>query len=136
VEIADLNTRSALLRYRRTVIGAVRDVDTALVTFRADQLRLQNLGEGVVAAERALTLANERYNRGLTQFLDVVDAERQLYDLERQYIEAQVSAGEHFVSLYRNLGGGWQNFQHTPPVRTPQPAVLAALRHLIGVDTP
>ena len=136
VEIADLSARAALLDYRRTLIDAVRDVDTAVVNFRAAQARLEELGAGIVAAERAVTLATERYNRGLTQYLDVVDAERQLYELESLYVAAQVSSAEQFVSLYRNLGGGWQNYQQTPSVRTPEPAVIAALRHLVGAGSP
>ena len=136
VDIADLSAKAVLLNYRRTVIGAVRDVDSALIGFRAEQSRLTSLGDGVVAAERALTLATQRYDRGLTQFLDVVDAERQLYDLERQYVTSQVGEGEQFVALYRNLGGGWQNYQQTPPVRTPQPAVVAALSRLFRTTTP
>jgi NodT family efflux transporter outer membrane factor (OMF) lipoprotein len=134
VEVADLDTQRVLLEYRRTLINAVRDVDTALVAFGAERERLQALGEGVEAAERALELARARYDRGLTLFLDVVDAERQLYDLERQYVAAEVGAGEQFVNLYRNLGGGWQNFQQTPAVRTPKPAFIAALRQLFGAD--
>ena len=136
VEIADLSARAALLDYRRTLIDAVRDVDTAVVNFRAAQARLEELGAGIVAAERAVTLATERYNRGLTQYLDVVDAERQLYELESLYVAAQVSSAEQFVSLYRNLGGGWQNYQQTPSVRTPEPAVIAVLRHLVGAGSP
>ena len=42
-------------------------------------------------------MANERYNRGLTDFLNVVDAERQEYDIEEQYSAAQVAVDEQFV---------------------------------------
>jgi outer membrane protein TolC len=134
VETADLGRRAALLNYRRTVIGAVRDVDTALVGLQAERSRLRHLGDGVVAGERALTLATERYDRGLTPYLEVIDAQRALYELESQYVAAQVGEAEQFVALYRNLGGGWQNYQAVPGVRTPQPAVLAALRHLLGTQ--
>ncbi len=61
----------------------------------------------MVASQRAVTLATERYNRGLTDFLNVVDAERQEYDIEQQYSDAQVSVDEQFIALYRSLGGGW-----------------------------
>ena len=90
----------------------------------------------MVAAERALTLATERYNRGLTEYLAVIDAERELYDLEAQYVAAQVAEGEQFVRLYRGFGGGWQNYQNVPSIRTPQPAVVAAFRALVGLPLP
>ena len=56
----------------------------------------------------------ERYERGLTDFLNVVDAERQFYDLQEQYAAAQVAQGEQFVQLYKSLGGGWENYQAVP----------------------
>jgi outer membrane protein TolC len=83
-------------------------VDTALDAYTAQQDRLKNLGEAMIAGQRAVDLSTERYNRGLTDFLNVVDAERQFYDLQDQYAAAQVSQGEQFVQLYKSLGGGWQ----------------------------
>jgi outer membrane protein TolC len=85
----------------------------------------------MTAAERAVDLATARYNRGLTDFLNVVDAERQLYDLQEQYAEAQVAQGEQFVQLYKSLGGGWENYQSVPAIRRPQPAIVAAFRRVL-----
>ena len=62
----------------------------------------------MIAGQRAVDLSTERYNRGLTDFFNVVDAERQFYDLQDQYAAAQVSQGEQFVQHYKSLGGGWQ----------------------------
>jgi hypothetical protein len=83
------------------------------------------------AGQRAVDLATARYNRGLTDYLNVVDAERQLYEIEQQDVSAQTSAGEQYVQLYRALGGGWQNYQSVPDIRQPQPAVIAAFRRLL-----
>ena len=87
---------------------------------------------GMEILQRALDLASARYDRGLTDFLNVIDAERQYYDLQEQYAEAQVAEGEQFVQLYKSLGGGWQNYQALPPIRLPQPAIIAALRRALG----
>ncbi len=78
-----------------------------------------------------MELATERYNRGLTDFLNVVDAERAEYQLEDEYAQSQVLACEDFVALYRALGGGWQNYQELPPVVKPLPAVVAAFREVL-----
>jgi hypothetical protein len=61
-----------------------------------------------------------------------VDAERQLYELQAQFTEAQVAQGEQFVQLYRSLGGGWQNYQTVPAIRLPQPAIVAAFRRVLS----
>jgi len=128
VNIADLAARASLASYRKTILDAVQQVDTSLAGLEAQQASLSELGTAMLAAERAVAVATERYDRGLTDFLNVVDAERQLYALQEQYAEAQVAAGEQFVLLYRSLGGGWENYQAVPSIRRPQPAVLAAFR--------
>lgn len=131
VDIADLEARRSLARYRQTILTAVEEVDSALDAFAAQQSRILALNEAVLAAQRAVEIATARYNRGLTDYLNVVDAEQQFYAIEQQDVSAQVVAGEQFVQLYRSLGGGWQNYQAVPAIRQPQPAVIAAFRRLL-----
>jgi NodT family efflux transporter outer membrane factor (OMF) lipoprotein len=135
VDIADLQGHLQLVNYRRTIISAVQEVDTALDAYAAQQDRLKNLGDAMMAGQRAVDLATERYNRGLTDFLNVVDAERQFYDLQLQYTSAQVAQGEQFVQLYKSLGGGWEGYQAIPSIRRPQPAVVAAFRRVLSRAT-
>jgi hypothetical protein len=47
-----------------------------------------------------------------------------------------VSQGEQFVQLYKNLGGGWQDYQSVPAIRRPQPAIVAAFRRVLGGTAP
>jgi NodT family efflux transporter outer membrane factor (OMF) lipoprotein len=136
VEIADLRTRALLVSYKSTIQNAVKEVDTTWAQYAAQQDRVQKLEDALVASQRAVTLANERYTRGLTDFLNVVDAEREEYDLEEEYTGAQVDAAEQFVALYRSLGGGWESYQALPPIHHPQPAVIAAFRRILAPDDP
>jgi len=136
VDIADLDAQASLINYRRTILNAVQEVDTALDAYAAQQARLRDLGLAMLAGQRAVDLATERYNRGLTDFLNVVDAERQFYDIEEQYASAQIAQGEQFVQLYKSLGGGWQNYQQVPAIRQPQPAIVAAFRRLLSRSAP
>jgi NodT family efflux transporter outer membrane factor (OMF) lipoprotein len=129
-DIADLKAREKLLTYKQTVLHAVQDVDGSLAAFAAQQERLRNLGEAVLAAQRATVLATERYDRGLTDFLNVADAQRQEYELEGEYAYAQMNLAQTYVSVYRALGGGWEQYAGPPDVRTPQPAVLAMFRRM------
>ncbi|HYM31707.1 MAG TPA: TolC family protein, partial [Candidatus Cybelea sp.] len=130
VDLEDLRTHELLLNYKQTVLGAVEDVDTAIDAYAAQADRLRYLGDALVASKRALKLASERYERGLTDFLNVLDAERQEYELEDQYAAAQTTAAEQFVALYKGLGGGWENYQSIPPIHQPQPAALAVFQRL------
>ena len=134
VDIADLRTRALLVSYRRTIQAAVSEVDTALARYSAEQSRLDRLGVALVASQRAVTLARQRYERGLTDYLNVVDAQRADFVIQTEYIQAQTTAGEQFVALYRGLGGGWQHYRQLPPIRRPQPAIIAAFRRLVHPD--
>jgi NodT family efflux transporter outer membrane factor (OMF) lipoprotein len=127
VQAQDYHTRGLLLAYRKTVITAVQEVDDALSNYAAEQSRLANLGNAVEASRRAEALAVSRYKNGLTDFLNVLDAQRQLYDLEDQYAVAQSSVITQFVALYKALGGGWEGFEAPAPPRPPMPAVFAAI---------
>lgn len=131
VEVASFNTRAQLVQYKRTIQDAVRDVDTAWDAYRAQQASLASLGQALLASHRAVTLANERYERGLTDFLNVVDAERQDYEIQEQYAAAQVMTDEQFIELYRSLGGGWQSYQSLPPIHTPEPAIIAVFQRVL-----
>jgi NodT family efflux transporter outer membrane factor (OMF) lipoprotein len=136
VDIAGLQAHASMVNYRRTILNAVQQVDTSIDAYQAQQARMEQLGTAMIAGQRAVDLATERYDRGLTDFLNVVDAERQFYDLQQQYAEAQVAEGEQFVQLYKSLGGGWENYQSVPAIRRPQPAIIAAFRRILTSTAP
>ena len=136
VEIADLQTRALLVSYKQTIQQAVREVDTSYGLYMAEQQSLVKLGTALIASQRAVTLVSERYERGVTDFLNVVDAERQEYEIEEQYTASQVAAAEQFIALYRSLGGGWENYQDLPPIHHPEPAIIAAFQRVLSHDDP
>jgi outer membrane protein TolC len=107
-------------------------VDSSLAQYTAEQSRMENLEVAVTASERAITLAQQRYERGLTDYLNVVEAQRAGYEIQTEYIQAQTAADDQFVALYRSLGGGWQHYQRVPDIRRPQPAIIAAFRRLVN----
>ncbi len=86
------------------------------------------------AALLSTQLATDRYDRGLTDYLNVLDAERQQFALQQQYVFAEQVEGESLVGLYRALGGGWQPGTVIPPIRTPQPAAVAVSRYFLGPE--
>jgi NodT family efflux transporter outer membrane factor (OMF) lipoprotein len=135
VEKADYRTRELLFKYKQTVLNAVGDVDTAVSSYAAQQEQLRNLADAITAAKRAVTLAEQRFDRGLIDSLNVIDAQRQLYVLEEQYVQAQEVEANQFVQLYKSLGGGWQQYQFIPPIPTPLPAAAAAIKHIAAPDS-
>jgi NodT family efflux transporter outer membrane factor (OMF) lipoprotein len=131
IEVADYHAREALLRYKANVLDAVQDVDQAISRYNAEQNRVAGLARARDAALRAFTLSSERYERGLTDYINVLDAEREQFALEAQYVISRRTAGVQLVALYKALGGGWEHYQAVPPIRRPEPAIAAAAR-LVG----
>ncbi len=132
VEKADYRSRELLFNYKQTVLNAVREVDTAVDAYSAQQAQLRHLADAMTAARRAVKLATERFDRGLIDSLNVIDAQRQEFAIEQEYISAQQIAAEQLVTLYRSLGGGWEDYQIFPPIRLPLPAVAAAFKSLLA----
>ena len=82
VQIANVRTGAALENYKADIEQAVRQVDSSVVRFDAAQQSIKSLGDALVASQQAVTLATERYQRGLTDYLNVVDAESAEYSIE------------------------------------------------------
>ena len=130
VSNAHLQAHEQLVTYKKTIVGAVRDADNNMANFSAQIQRLDALSQARVASERAVNLAQQRYDRGLTDFLNVVDAQHQQFILEDEYTAARQSAADAFIGLCQALGGGWENYQDVPAIRRPEPAVIAAFHRL------
>jgi NodT family efflux transporter outer membrane factor (OMF) lipoprotein len=131
VEVADFQHKELLMDYKRTVLEAVQQVDSAAQAYAAEQNSLMYLSTALVASQRSVVLATKRYDRGLTDYLNVLDAQRQEFDLEDQYAAADQTEADALVALYRGLGGGWEDYQALPPIQRPLPAVVAAFRRLL-----
>jgi NodT family efflux transporter outer membrane factor (OMF) lipoprotein len=130
IEIADLKTHEALVAYKQAILVAVQQVDDAGTSYRAQLERLKSLDRALVAAREATGIATQRYDRGLTDFLNVLDAERQQFDLEARHVATRQRAADDLVAVYKALGGGWSLHEPVPPIRPPLPAGLAAARVL------
>ena len=108
VDVAKAQLQQADLSYRRGVLAAYRETADALVA--ADKVRalIRENEVRVDAAARLLVLQRKRYEGGVNDYLEVLDAERQLFTAEIELARARLSQREAYVSLYRALGGGWQ----------------------------
>ncbi len=130
IEIADYRAHELAGVYKQSILTAIRQVDEANAAYQGFRQSLRSLDLALDAARQATRVATERYDRGLTDFLNVLDAERQQFTLEQQRAEIVRLAGDSFVALYKALGGGWPPDEVIPPVRRPDPAVIAAVKRL------
>ncbi len=130
IDIQELHAHELFVNYKKTILVAVEEVDEAIKQFRAQQQRLRELAVALEQSKRAVTLATARYERGLTDFLNVLDAERQEFMIEDQYSVAQEAVVIQYIALYKALGGGWELYEDLPPLKGVQPAVVATIRRL------
>nr|WP_241240997.1 efflux transporter outer membrane subunit [Burkholderia cenocepacia] len=108
LRLSQARQAEAALAYRQAVLVALRDVDNALAVYRTDQARAAALDDAVKAEQGALDLARDRYRKGLSPFLDVLDAERQWSEGRQQAEQGALQKTTDLVALYKALGGGWQ----------------------------
>jgi len=97
-----------LAQFNQTVLVALEDVENALVAYGKEKERYQSLRESTEASRRALELANQLYAKGLGEFLNVLVAERTLYQAEDALVQSRRTMTQNVVALYKALGGGWE----------------------------
>ena len=122
----DFQGQQSFYTYRRTVINAVREVDDALTGYSAAQDQLRQLSDAVASSNEAVQLATERFQNGLTDFLNVLDAQRSLDDLQDQFAWRNSRKWTSSSCCTKLLGGGWEGYE------TPRPANAATSVHRRG----
>jgi outer membrane protein, multidrug efflux system len=97
----------AVLDYESIVLAALEDVENALVTFSNSRSRLAALDSAAGAAREAASLAQSRYQAGLTDFQSVLDTQRTLLSVQDSLVSSQADRTLAVIRLYKALGGGW-----------------------------
>jgi NodT family efflux transporter outer membrane factor (OMF) lipoprotein len=97
-----------LAQYHQTVLTSLEDVENALVAYAKEKERYVAISEEVRANRRAFELASQVYTSGLGDFLNVLVAQRALYQTEDDEVTSQRAVTLNLVALYKALGGGWE----------------------------
>ncbi len=120
VEVAEAQHRQFLLRYEQAILQALREVEDGLIGYRKTGDRRGEETARVGAQRQVLALAELRYRGDVAPYLDVLDAQRQLFDAELNEAEAVRDQWLALIQLYRALGGGWEPAP-APPEQPQQP---------------
>jgi NodT family efflux transporter outer membrane factor (OMF) lipoprotein len=113
VAAAEARVDAQYARYQQSILLAVEDVERSLVGYGQQELRRRRLVESRDAAESAATLTRQVYDRGLVQFLEVLDAERRALEVDLELVRSEAEVARQAIGLYRSLGGGWEHAIHT-----------------------
>jgi NodT family efflux transporter outer membrane factor (OMF) lipoprotein len=104
---ADARAEQAAIRYEQVVLLAFGEVENALVSLAREQERLRSLDAALIAQNRALAVAQERFTRGLDAYEGVLRAQRLLIDLQDRLVLSRRAVGQNVAALAKALGGGW-----------------------------
>jgi len=109
IELQKALQQESMLTYQKTVITALRDVEKALVAYAKEYERHKTLADAVAHNRKAVDSATQLYERGLTDFLNVLVAQRSLFVSEDALVQSTRNLSTDLVALYKALGGGWNN---------------------------
>lgn len=99
---------AALARYEQTVLRALEETENSLAEHAASRERWAQIVDATEASRRAAVLARIRFEHGVSDFLQVLDAERTLLEVEDAYARSRTEAATSLVAVYKALGGGWE----------------------------
>lgn len=100
--------QEAVTRYQQTALAAFQDTEDSLSAYGREQDRRERLQAAVASSKQATELATELYTRGLSDFLSVLEAQRDQLAAEDALVASDTGLVSDLVSLYKALGGGWE----------------------------
>ena len=104
---ARAQTDAALANYQGAVLSALEDTEGALISYGRAQTRRDELRGAAAASDKAADLANRRFQGGLIDFLEVLDAERTALSAELLLSQSRTDAATSLIAVYKALGAGW-----------------------------
>ncbi|MEA3175586.1 MAG: outer membrane protein multidrug efflux system, partial [Gammaproteobacteria bacterium] len=102
-------TNAALAAYEGAVLGALEDTEGSLISYGRAQSRRESLKVAAAASDKAADLARKRFEGGLIDFLEVLDAERTALSAELLLSQSRTDAATSLVAVYKALGAGWED---------------------------
>jgi len=107
IGIAHAQTDVALAAYQAAVLNALEDTENSLVSFGESQRRETTLERAATQSTTAARLARQRFEGGLTDFLSVLQAERDALAAQDSLAQGRTQTATSLISVYKALGGGW-----------------------------
>ncbi len=107
IKIQEAVTEELLYNYENTVLTALEEVENSMVAYVQETDRKESLERSATAAGSAVDLVETLYTTGLTDFQNVLDTQRSLFQQQDQLADSKGNIVQNLISLYKALGGGW-----------------------------
>ncbi len=109
IKVQEALRDQSYITYQKTVLGALQEVENALIAFNKEWEHRKALNDAVVANRKAVDLSTQLYTQGATDFLNVLSAQRSLFASEDALVQSNRNVATDLVAIYKALGGGWQD---------------------------
>ncbi|MBC8741202.1 efflux transporter outer membrane subunit [Paraburkholderia sp. UCT31] len=127
VHQAEARQQESLYSYEKAIQVAFQEVEDALISVQKTHQALDAQNLQVEALHTYAHLARQRYEGGYTSYIEVLDAERSLFNAELTYAQTQGAVLASYVTLYKATGGGWvaeaEKLTAPPPAPQNSPAM-------------
>jgi len=107
IHVARAETDIALAAYEAAVLNALEDTENSLVSYGESQRREATLERAATESTTAARLARQRFEGGLTDFLSVLQAERDALAAQDSLAQGRTQTATSLIAVYKALGGGW-----------------------------
>jgi multidrug efflux system outer membrane protein len=108
LKAAEARFEQTVAAYRGTILIAFREVEDSLSDLETLAAQGAAVSRALASARDTVSLAAERYNRGLSSYLEVVDAQRLALQAERTEVQLRGQRAVSTILLAKALGGGWK----------------------------
>ncbi|MBN8547848.1 MAG: efflux transporter outer membrane subunit [Deltaproteobacteria bacterium] len=107
VRVAEADTEQAVANYKAVILNALREVENALIGFQKTRQQIDAQTKQVGALQQYLQLSQQRYDEGQSSYLEVLDAQRNLFSAQLGLAQTEGLQVGLYIGLFRALGGGW-----------------------------
>ncbi len=128
VKQAESRREQAFHNYQQVILVALKEVEDALIGLQKAREQLDALNRRVEASRTYLEMAELRYDEGYISFIEVLDAQRTLFEASTSQAEVQGGVFNSLVNLYKALGGGWVVHAEDIAVGAPARLIPASMR--------
>lgn len=108
VRISEAQKKAMVINYQQTIRNAFKEVLDALTRLEGSSKQLAAQQRQVTALKQTLELAQSRFDAGYSSYLEVLDAQRNLFNAELAQVSMKLNHSSALVSLYKALGGSWE----------------------------
>lgn len=107
MEVEKYKAEEVAYRYEKTVLNAFKEVEDNLISIEKLKKELVARKKQMLAAKNAEMLSYERYNKGVTSYLEVLQSQKYSFEAQLEYSRNYQEILSYYILLYKSLGGGW-----------------------------